>query len=99
MDAAVGSFLEYQSVERGASPHTLRSYTADLTEFSRFLAAEKIAGWEEADTRAVRAYLACLHKRKLQRRLMEFVKQRAKVEGWKPAENLLAAPLAALPAV
>jgi site-specific recombinase XerD len=38
MDAAVGSFLEYLGVERGASPHTLRSYTADLTEFTRFLA-------------------------------------------------------------
>ena len=65
MDAAVGSFLEYQAVERGASPHTLRSYTADLTEFSRFLAEEKVAGWEAADTRVVRDYLARLHKRKL----------------------------------
>jgi integrase/recombinase XerC len=65
MDAAVGSFLEYQAVERGASPHTLRSYTADLTEFSRFLAEEKVAGWEAADTRVVRAYLARLHRRKL----------------------------------
>jgi integrase/recombinase XerC len=65
MDAAVGSFLEYQAVERGASPHTLRCYTADLTEFSRFLAASSIAGWEAADTRVVRAYLAWLHKRKL----------------------------------
>jgi integrase/recombinase XerC len=65
MDAAVGSFLEYQGVERGASPHTLRGYTADLIEFTRFLAEEKIAGWEAADTRAVRAYLARLHKRKL----------------------------------
>jgi integrase/recombinase XerC len=65
MDAAVGSFLEYQAVERGASPHTLRGYTADLTEFSRFLVAEKIAGWEAADTRVVRAYLVWLHKRKL----------------------------------
>ena len=65
MDAAVGSFLEYQAVERGASPHTLRSYTSDLTEFSRFLAEEKVAGWEAADTRVVRGYLARLHKRKL----------------------------------
>ena len=65
MDAAVGSFLEYQAVERGASPHTLRCYTADLTEFSRFLAASSIAGWDAADTRVVRAYLAWLHKRKL----------------------------------
>jgi integrase/recombinase XerC len=65
MDAAVGSFLEHLSVERGASAHTLRSYTADLTEFSRFLADEGIAGLPAADTRAVRAYLAGLHRRRL----------------------------------
>jgi len=65
MDAAVGSFLEYQGVERGASPHTLRSYAADLSEFTRFLAEEKIPGWEAADTRVVRAFLTRLHKRGL----------------------------------
>jgi integrase/recombinase XerC len=65
MDGAVGSFLEYQSVERGASPHTLRSYAADLSEFARFLAEEKIPGWEAADTRAVRAFAARLHHRRL----------------------------------
>ncbi|HSB41242.1 MAG TPA: tyrosine recombinase XerC [Methylomirabilota bacterium] len=65
MDAAVGSFLEYQGVERGASPHTLRSYAADLSEFTRFLAEEQIAGWEAADTRAVRAFAARLHHRRL----------------------------------
>jgi integrase/recombinase XerC len=65
MDGAVGSFLEYQGVERGASPHTLRSYAADLSEFARFLAEEKIPGWEAADTRAVRAFAARLHHRRL----------------------------------
>lgn len=65
MDAAVGSFLEYLGVERGSSPHTLRSYATDLTEFTRFLADEKIGGLAEADTRAVRAYLARLHQRRL----------------------------------
>jgi integrase/recombinase XerC len=65
MDAAVGSFLEYLGVERGASPHTLRSYAADLTEFTRFLADERIGGLPEADTRAVRAYVARLHQRRL----------------------------------
>jgi integrase/recombinase XerC len=65
MDAAVGSFLEYLGVERGASPHTLRSYAADLTEFTRFLADEKIGGLAAADARAVRAYLARLHQRRL----------------------------------
>jgi integrase/recombinase XerC len=65
MDAAVGSFLEYQGVERGASPHTLRSYAADLSEFTRFLAEEKIGRLADADTRAVRAFVARLHKRGL----------------------------------
>jgi integrase/recombinase XerC len=65
MDAVVGSFLEYLGVERGASPHTLRSYAADLTEFTRFLAEERIGGLPNADTRAVRAYVARLHQRRL----------------------------------
>src|SRR4029453_12581636 len=67
MDVAVGSFLEYLGVERGASPHTLRSYATDLTEFTSFLAAEKIDGLASADTRAVRAFLAHLHRRRLSR--------------------------------
>jgi len=65
MDAAVGSFLEYLGAERGASPHTLRSYAADLTEFTSFLAAERIDGLAGADTRAIRAFLAQLHRRRL----------------------------------
>jgi len=65
MDAAVGAFLEYLGVERGASPHTLRSYATDLTEFTRFLAREKLEGLAAADTRTVRAYLAHLHQRGL----------------------------------
>ena len=65
MDAAVGSFLEYLGAERGASPHTLRSYATDLTEFTSFLAAERIDGLAGADTRAIRAFLAQLHRRRL----------------------------------
>jgi integrase/recombinase XerC len=65
MDAAVGSFLEYLGVERGASPHTLRSYTADLTEFTRFLVEERIDDLAGVDSRAIRAYLARLHQRRL----------------------------------
>lgn len=37
MDAAVRSFLTYLRVERGASPHTLRNYEADLRQFLAFL--------------------------------------------------------------
>jgi integrase/recombinase XerC len=65
MDAAVGSFLEYLGVERGASPHTLRSYATDLTEFTRFLAEEHVADLAAVDSRMIRAYLARLHQRRL----------------------------------
>ena len=65
MDAAVGSFLEYLGVERGASPHTLRCYATDLTEFTRFLAEERVGGLAGVDSRVIRAYLARLHQRRL----------------------------------
>ena len=65
MDAAVGSFLEYLGVERGASPHTLRGYATDLTEFTRFLAAEHVGGLALVDSRVIRAFLARLHQRRL----------------------------------
>ena len=65
MDAAVGSFLEYLGVERGASPHTLRSYATDLAEFTSFLVAEHIDGLAAADARVIRAFLAQLHRRRL----------------------------------
>ena len=52
------------AAERGAARATLRSYAQDLGDFSAFLAA---AGSSPvaADPRAVRDYLAALHRRKL----------------------------------
>jgi integrase/recombinase XerC len=65
MDDAIGAFLEYLAVERGASPHTVRSYAADLREFSAFLRRAGDLGPSAVDTRSVRAYLASLHQRGL----------------------------------
>ena len=65
MDDAIGAFLEYLAVERGASPHTVRGYAGDLREFSAFLRRAGDLDPSAVDTRSVRAYLASLHQRGL----------------------------------
>ena len=67
MDDAVGAFLQYLLVEKGASPHTIRSYRADLAEFGRFAGDCGVRAPGAVDARVVRAYLAELHRRGLAR--------------------------------
>ena len=62
----IAAFLEHLAVERGASSHTVRSYAADLRQFTAFLASAQVAAGP-IDARAVRAYLAALHQRGLAR--------------------------------
>ena len=66
-DVAVEQFLRSLAVERGASPHTLRSYRADLADCAAFLAAGRLGTLVGADARTLRAYLAALHERGLAR--------------------------------
>ena len=61
MDAAVRSFLTYLTVERDASPHTLRNYDADLRQFLAFLRTTHdgaLPAPETVDAYAVRSFLA-----------------------------------------
>ena len=44
----IARFVSYIEVERNFSPHTVRSYVADLEQFCRFLAADGSAGLPEA---------------------------------------------------
>lgn len=60
MSGAIGAFLHYLAVERGASAHTLRSYRSDIDRFQRFLEEQGIDGFERADGRLIRVYLARL---------------------------------------
>jgi integrase/recombinase XerC len=64
---AVAAFLRYLATERGASPHTLRSYRADLLDCIAFLARRGLGALPDADARVVRGYLADLHARGLAR--------------------------------
>ncbi len=67
MKDPLGAFLEHLAVERGASPHTIRSYRADLDQFREFLASRGDVSLTGADARTIRAYLAWLHGRRLDR--------------------------------
>jgi len=68
MNDPVGAFLRYLTVERDASAHTIRSYRADLEQFRAFLAAAPGgSSFADADSRTIRAYLAALHARGLDR--------------------------------
>jgi integrase/recombinase XerC len=68
--AAVEQFLGHLAVERGASPHTVRSYRTDLADCAGFLDARGLGPLPAADARALRAWLADLHARGLARSSM-----------------------------
>jgi len=63
-------FLEYLRVERNASAHTLRSYSADLEQFRNFLLSSELhvdkkngdVAVEKIDHLAIRAYLSHLYR-------------------------------------
>jgi integrase/recombinase XerC len=67
VDGSVEQFLRYLAVERGASPHTLKSYRTDLADCAAFLTARTLGSLTDADARTIRAYLAALHARGLAR--------------------------------
>ncbi|MBI2526696.1 MAG: tyrosine recombinase XerC [Candidatus Rokubacteria bacterium] len=67
MSGPIAAFLAHLDAERGASPHTLRGYAADLAEFQGFVSAEGASGLDDVDARLLRAYLVRLHQRRLAR--------------------------------
>ncbi len=73
MKAPLATFLRHLAIEKHASSHTLRAYSADLEEWTRFLAqgsgrdddARRERLVPDATSRDVRAWLASLHARGL----------------------------------
>jgi tyrosine recombinase XerC len=62
MKDPLAAFLTYLDVEKRASPHTVKSYRADLEDFRRWTGSSTPG---EVTARDVRAYLAVLHTRGL----------------------------------
>ncbi|MEZ6017255.1 MAG: tyrosine recombinase [Planctomycetota bacterium] len=65
LDAHVDAFLARLAAARGASPHTLRAYGRDLSEFVAFAEGRGVRGPEGLEPRALRHYLAALEERGL----------------------------------
>jgi integrase/recombinase XerC len=68
---AVGEFLMHLEKERDVSPHTVRAYGRDLSEFTRYLAGYYGGGdwtWQGVDRLAVRGFLAYLTRRGIGKR-------------------------------
>ncbi|HEY3064499.1 MAG TPA: tyrosine recombinase XerC [Methylomirabilota bacterium] len=80
MTDPLAQFLKYLSVEKDASPHTLRSYRSDLTQFQAFAAARGAPSIADVDGALVRAYLAHLHGRRLEP--ASIARQLASLRSW-----------------
>jgi integrase/recombinase XerC len=65
MKDPLDAFFRHLTLEKGASPHTIRSYRNDLLEFVRQAGGDDTSWLQTLDPRAVRAYLARLHGRGL----------------------------------
>jgi integrase/recombinase XerC len=63
----IDGFLRHLAIERNASPHTVRSYGADLAKFAAYLEESlgRAAKTTEVDHLLIRSYLASLHSKGL----------------------------------
>jgi integrase/recombinase XerC len=72
MKTAIEKFLQYLQVVRNASPHTIRSYRADLEQFRAYMSPPGAPEVQlrDVDHRMIREFLGHLHDRHLQKRSM-----------------------------
>jgi len=70
MDAELWTerFLRSLETERGAAPHTVRGYAADLAQFADFLRSASVPDLSAVTHVTVRSFLASLHAKELAKR-------------------------------
>lgn len=65
LDKQIQEFLDSLRFEQRASPHTLSSYSRDLSHLRRFAADAGLSHARQIDTAHIRSWLALLHRRPL----------------------------------
>lgn len=68
---AVDNFLNFQTIERNASTHTLKAYSIDLGELSDYLDDEKVNNIEEVDYFLLRGFIGGLYEKKYAKSTIE----------------------------
>ncbi|UFJ42117.1 tyrosine recombinase XerC [Brevibacillus humidisoli] len=68
VSAELTAFTTYLKVEKNASPHTVKEYVADITEFAAFMEQHQITGLDAVSYFQGRSFLAHLVKKGLSRR-------------------------------
>jgi integrase/recombinase XerD len=63
MEAQVEEFLQYISLEKGYSVHTIAAYRSDLSQFLRYLGRQGASSWEDVGRSHVLDYIAFLQSR------------------------------------
>ena len=71
LSIAIDSFLQFQSIERNASAHTIKAYSEDMSELSEYVENERISAVEDIDFFMLRGFIAHLYERGLAKSSIE----------------------------